>query len=179
MNTVTYYTEAPTPTPEQVAEAAALRAEAQENLRREEESFQRSDTDGFLTQWALSIGATKRRRQAELLDHGGTAQFPVLVYEGEVVATKVYKFADTHRPDQWNAPMQHKWRLPDELAAKLGRKWIPTGSKSRVQKQLGLTEELRWFPAYAEITTGNRKSTGLSGAANAYVAVFKKGEEPV
>jgi hypothetical protein len=42
---------------------------------------------------------------------------------------------------------------------------------------MGLHEESRWFPAIAKITTGGRKSTGLSGCANAFVAVFKVGEE--
>ena len=173
----TYFAEAPKPTEAQVAKAAELRAQAIDNLRREEESFQRCDTDGFLSQWALNIGADKLRRQASLLDNGGCATFPVLVYGDEVVATKVYAFPNKHRPDYWNDPQDYKWRLPDELAEKLGRKWIPVGERSKVQKQLGLHEEMRWFPAYVEITTGGRKNTGLSGCANAYVAVFKKEPE--
>ena len=177
MSTV-FYTEAPTPTEAQKAKAAELRGENKRKLQAEEESFQRSDTDGFLSQWALSIGANKDRENARILDNGGCATFPVLVFEGEDLAHKLYEFADRHAPNQWDNPVVYRWRLPDALAERLGRKWIPTGSKSRLQKQLGLKEELRWFPAVAIITCGRRKSTGLAGAANAYVAVVKKGEEP-
>lgn len=35
------------------------------------------------------------------------------------------------------------WILDDDAAAKYGRKFVPVGSKSRVQKQLGLKEEWR------------------------------------
>jgi hypothetical protein len=95
------------------------------------------------------------------------------------VAHKVHVFADTFAPDQWNHPVVRKWRLPGDLAAAAGRTWVPVAGlkASRVQKQLGLHEEDRWFPAYAKITTGRKKSTGLGGCANAYVAVFKEGTD--
>jgi hypothetical protein len=171
----------PAPTAEQLAAIAKLEEKAEDSRRRAEESFQRCDTDGFLSQWALNIGADLDREKANLLRDGGHAQFPVLCDEaGNVLAHKVYKFADRFAPDQWNAPTVKKWRLPDdEIAKRGGRKWIPVAGirASRVQKALGLHEEHRWFPAIAKITTGGRKSTGLGGCANAFVAVFKQGEE--
>lgn len=169
---------APAPTAAQLAKIEAIKAEANRKRAAEEESFQRCDTDGFLSQWALNIGAQKNDAEARLLANGGYHQFPVLVYDktGEVVATKIYEFADTFRPDQWNQPVQRKWRLPDELAADLGRKWIPVAGRknSRIQKQLGLKEELRWFRAEVVISSRG-KSTGLSGAANAFVETVKVG----
>lgn len=177
----TFYTEAPKPTAEQLARIEALKADAQRQREAKEESFQRCDTDGFVSQWALGIGAEKRDAEAKLLANGGCARFPVLCdADGNVIATKVHKFHDKFRPDQWNAPMKEMWRLPDELAEKHGRKWVPCAGysgKSRIQKQLGLHEEDRWFPAHAKITTGGRKATGFSGMANAFVAVFKGAEE--
>jgi hypothetical protein len=175
-----FLTEAPAPSAEQLAEIAKLDSEGRRALEMKEESFQRCDTDGFLSQWAHGITADLNREKVKLLKTGGYHQFPVLCdADGNVVASKVYRFADTFRPDQWNAPKVRRWRLPDDLAAKAGRKWIPVAGykASRVQKQLGFHEELRWFPAIAKITTGGRKSTGLSGCANAFVAVFKVGEE--
>ena len=172
---MTYVSEKPVPTEAQLNEAKELRDSARRARINAEESFQRCDTDGFLSQWASQIGAQKDEANARLLEEaGGYAQFSVLVYNGEVVADKIYEFANKFRPDYWNNPIDYKWRLPNELAEKLGRKWIPEGSKSKVQKALGLHEEQRWFPAKAIITTGHRKSTGLSGAANAYVAVVKR-----
>lgn len=174
------FKEAPTPTAEQLAEIERLENERKRALARQEESFQRSDTDGFLSQWADGMTADKNQKTIQILKNGGCARFPVLCdADGNVVASKVYRFPDRNRPDQWNNPMVSRWRLPDELAAKVGRKWIPTCyiNESRVQKKLGFHEEDRWFPAVAKITTGGRKATGLSGCANAFVAVFKKGEE--
>lgn len=169
--------EAPKPTAEQLAKITKLETEAKECRQRSEESFRRSDTDGFLSQWASDITAELNDRKVQLLKTGGYSQFPVLCDDaGNVLATKIFEFADRFRPE-WTGATVKRWRLPDELAAKHGRKWIPVCSlkESRIQKQLGLHEESRWFPAYAKITTGNRKSTGLAGCANAFVAVFKKG----
>lgn len=169
------FADKPAATPEQLTKAAALRVSADRSNRSAEESFQRSDTDGFLSQWASNIGADKDRRNADILENGGCAQFPVLCdAEGNVVANRVYLFANQHAP--WQGP-NRRWRLSDELAAKLGRKWIPvTGyrGKSRIQTTLSLHEESRWFPAYAKLTVpAGSKSTGLGGCANAYVGVFR------
>lgn len=176
-----WFVEAPKPTDEQLKEIKRLKAEAADRRKRAEESFQRSDTDGFLSQWALNMTARLNEATVRLLQHGGCARFPVLCdADGNVVADKVYEFADRFRPDQWNNPTVKRWRLPDDLAEKLGRKWVPVrgyNGISKIQNKLGLHEEDRWFPAYAKLTTGGRKSTGLAGCANAFVATFKVGEE--
>jgi hypothetical protein len=167
--------QAPTPTPAQLERIAKLEADAKACNQRAEESFQRSDTDGFLSQWASNITADLHRHEADILRNGGHAQFPVLCNAaGDVLCTKVYTFANP--AGDW-LPYNKRWRLPDDVAQVLGRKWIPVGEKSRVQKQLGLHEEDRWFPAYAKVTTPpGSKSTGLGGCANAYVGVFKQEE---
>lgn len=67
----------PTPdTPE------ALRAEAADLDRRAAESFDRCDTDGFLSQWALNLTARQRRMEADLAEAGGVAEFPALYTTG-------------------------------------------------------------------------------------------------
>lgn len=175
---MTFFDTKPTPTAEQIAEAKELRDYGRKYRQDAEDSFQRSDTDGFLSQWASNIGAQKNDANATLLENGGCAQFPVLVYEGQVVADKIYEFADKFNPSIYTPAFVERWKLPEDLAVKLGRKWIPTGSKSKVQKQLGLHEELRWFPAVAIITVPRgQRSTGLGACAVAYVRVVKKGEE--
>lgn len=169
--TETFFKDRPSPTPEMLAKAAKLREKAAGALRREEESFQRSDTDGFLSQWALSIGAQEDIENAKILEGGGVAPFPVLCdAEGNVIATTIYTFQDKYAP--WKKV--GRWKLPDDLAEKAGRKWIPTAGysgKSRIQKQLGLHQETRYFPAVAVISGSG---TGLSGCASAYVAIVKK-----
>jgi hypothetical protein len=159
------FIEKPVATAEQLAEAAKLREAADRANRKSEESFQRSDTDGFLSQWALDIGARRDREQAKVLENGGCAQFRVLVNaEGVVIADRRHEFQN-----QFSFRAEYKWRVADEhLACTNGRKWIPTGDKSRVQKQFGLREEMRWMPAKAVITGSG---TGLSGCASAYVTV--------
>jgi len=55
-----------------------LRNKAREADARKEESFQRSDTDGFLSQWASGVTAQKYRKEAELADQGNQDVFRVL-----------------------------------------------------------------------------------------------------
>lgn len=164
-----FLTEAPKPSAEQLAQIEKLREDARRSRDRAEESFQRCDTDGFLSQWANQIGAQKNDAQIRILENGGYARFRVLCdAEGNVVSTTLRTF--------WiddNATWKGTRRAWDRGRDCEGRRWIPEGSKSRIQKQLGLHQEDRWFPASAEITTGRRKSTGLGGCANAYVATFR------
>lgn len=162
----------PTPTAEQLAEADRLEAEVRRKRERAEESFQRCDTDGFVSQWALGIGADRDRMDAQILRDGGMASFPVLCdADGNVIADRIYSFEN-----RYNGGTDYRWRLPDELAEIHGRKWIPTGERSRVQAQLGLHEETRWMPARAKIMGGG---TGLSGAASAYVGIERITESEV
>lgn len=155
---------APKPNAEQKARIQKLEEEAQRRLQLREESWERSDTDGFLSQWAHQMTAQRNLKEVELLRNGGHARFAVLCdAEGNVVADRIYEFTN-----QFSHGVDRKWRLPDDLADKLGRKWVPVGSNSRIQKQLGLHQEDRWFPARAAIMGSG---TGLSGCASAYVGV--------
>jgi hypothetical protein len=52
-----------------------LRARANEAETRAAESFERCDTDGFLSQWAGGICAQRDRRAAEVADAGGMWTF--------------------------------------------------------------------------------------------------------
>lgn len=166
----------PSPTTEQLALIAKLEAEANDCVDRAERSFERCDTDGFLSQWANNITADLNRKKIALLHNGGYSRFPILCDgEGNVITDRIYEFQDKFAPE-WTGRMVKRWKLPDDLAEKAGRRWIPVADvkASRVQKALGLHEESRWFPAYAKLTTGGRQRTGLAGCANAYVAVFRK-----
>jgi hypothetical protein len=167
-----YLNEAPKPTADQIAKILRLDEEAAAAYQAKADSFDRCDTDGFLSQWASGITGDLKRTQREILKNGGYAVFPVLVDgDGNIVSTETRSFQN-----KYDYSWDRKWLVPDSIADGLGRKWIPTGKTSRIQKQLGLHEETRWFPAYAKI---EGRGTGLAGAASCYVGVFKCQNEQV
>ena len=153
----------PRPNADQLQKASALDDEAKRLFEKEEESFWRCDTDGFLSQWALNIRAQKYQKKAALLRDGGMARFPVLVDKstGKVVATKIHAFKNKYGHGD-----VYKWKVEG-----YDRRWIPTGKNSRIQKQMGLEESVRWFEAEVKICGSG---TGLSGCASAYVGVVMK-----
>lgn len=155
--------EAPKPTEEQLAEAESLDGKSAQRLEEKRKSFERCDTDGFLSQWASGVCSDKDLEQAAILRNGGHALFPVLVDKetGEVVADRVHTFQNNFAYGTVT-----KWKVDAE---KYGRTWLPTGKKSRVQKTLGLEEQERWFPAYADLKSNG---TGMSG--NVWVEHVRK-----
>lgn len=153
-----------------MSKAEELRKQASEHYAKAEESFQRSDTDGFLSQWANTITAQKKEVQAIIEENGGKYEFPAL-FDGDrrVDAKKI------------RGRFGFVWLLSDEEEERYGRKFIPFDDshqdperiagrlrRSSVQLDLGLHQALEWAPAKAAI---GGSGTGLSGAANAYVYV--------
>lgn len=160
--------EHPAPTEAQLKQIEGLEQEAKDALRRQEESWERSDTDGFLSQWANGMTASLNRRKIEVLKAGGYAQFWVLCHGDTVISSESVTFSLHDQP--WIKTT--KWKVENEhLHITNGRKWIPVqrGDKpGRIAKSFGLHEEQRWFKAEARIMGSG---TGLSGCANAYVGV--------
>lgn len=71
------------------AKAAELRESAAAHDREAEDSFQRCDTDGALTQWSHGVNAQKDRLQADIEENDGKAEFTALFdLEGNLVAAK-------------------------------------------------------------------------------------------
>jgi hypothetical protein len=69
-----------------------LRRDAADQERIAAESWERSDTDGFLTQWAADISARLLRAQARLEEEGGLSSFVELFdLNGEWVRSKVIR----------------------------------------------------------------------------------------
>ena len=144
-------------------ESKKLREEASADLEKAQESFERCDTDGFLSQWALGLGSQKKSAQAKILENGGKSEFLGLY---DAVGTRVPaklirgKFGPV-------------WLLRDDVEKSFGRKFIPSShGASRIQKALGLKELAEIAPARAIITgTGH----GLSGRA--WVEEIRIGDE--
>jgi len=128
------------------------------------ESFERCDTDGFLTQWAHGINARLERTKAMLMENDKTHEF-IGLFEGNrrVKAREIRtKFGTA-------------WLLHEDeadLIARRGKKFLPTGENSRILKNLGLREAREIADAWAALD-GN--GTGLSG--NVWVAIFRTGDK--
>jgi hypothetical protein len=148
------------------ADAVALRAMAAASRKAAHDSFERCDTDGFLSQCALDITARQFERQAHIAEAGGLAEFTGL-YQGErrVAARLVPGFRG-----------RSTWLLRDDEAERFGRRFVPfaAGRSSRVQKALGLAERAEMAPAIACLAGSG---TGLSGCASAFVSVKRTGCE--
>lgn len=55
--------------------AEQLRQEAAAHDQDAADSFERCDTDGFVSQWASGITAREKRLQADIVENGGLAEF--------------------------------------------------------------------------------------------------------
>jgi hypothetical protein len=144
----------------QVSEAQKLRDEAAAHDRAAQESFERSDTDGFLSQWASGLTAQLKRREADLLDAGGVATFPGLYDRetGERVRAKI-----VYVDDQYAGGKKPMWLVLD--AADKAVMWLPAyKGNSKLSKlwKNGFEERDETAPAKAFMDGRGR---GLSGSA--------------
>ena len=96
-----------------------LREQAAEWRRREQESFDRCDTDGCVTQWCQSISASDDDRAAALADSGNLAVFRVLIdtNTGEVVGNSIHVFES-----RFHYGNEYKWAVRRSGAEKT--EWV-------------------------------------------------------
>lgn len=135
-------------------QAAACRAEAAA-------SFERCDTDGFVSQWASGINAQLADAKAAIAEAGGTAFFAkwslIDAATGEAVDAR---FVQTR--------YGQKWRIDatDE--------WISTSASDKALAKRGYqkVEQIERAAAFAFIGGSGK---GLSGATSCYVAVAREG----
>jgi len=70
--------------------ADEFRAEARQHSINAHESFERCDTDGFMSQWASGLSAAKAHLAADIAENGGCASFPALFeWGGDLVPAKL------------------------------------------------------------------------------------------
>jgi hypothetical protein len=126
-----------------------------------EESFDRCDTDGFLTQWASGLYSSLYQTLAELAENNWMAEFPALFYSdtNKRVPAKIIYVQDKF---SYNGGTKSLWAIIDPETGKFTGVFLPTGKKSRKQKSLGFWEGTESAPAYAKI---DGKGYGLSGSA--------------
>ena len=136
--------------------AQEYRDDADASARRAHESRLRDD-DGWRSEAASDLMARLSRTKADLIDAGKVAEFAGL-FDGERrLAAKII-------PTQYGSA----WLLTDDEIARYGRTFIPTGKRSRVQKDLGLHEADETAPAWATNTATSvytfRTDGGYPGA---------------
>ncbi len=156
---------------EPAREALAARLEQGARASRGEAaaSFERCDTDGFLSQWAHGISAQQAVLQAAIVRRGGRAEFRGLYLGDERIEAVPCERV-------WEGRASYHWRLSPAAAERFGRSYIPRASSrgpGRVMKALGLVERVELAPAYAGV---RGSGTGLSGCASAYVAAIRMGD---
>ncbi len=174
---------------------AELKAEAAECYTRAAESFERCDTDGFLSQWANGLTGRLCDRQAEIAANGGMAEFWGLYdLDGNRLAAKMIdgrygtcwaicdakgKFTgkfigfceaagELFAHDGGTFVYLDDNGQPDEVARAKARKHLEARVK-RWEAKYGVSQRREMAPAYAKI---DGKGTGLSGSA--WVGTFRK-----
>jgi hypothetical protein len=137
-------------TPEQLDE------QAREARQRSQDSFDRCDTDGFLSQWASDISAELYEREAQIRRDGGQAEFWGLfsLATGERLPAKIIqgRFGSC-----WLNQRTHQF-FPH----------LPVRKSTLAKRGV---EERREMAAARAVISGSGK--GLSGCANARVITIR------
>lgn len=146
--------------------AAAHLADAANHEAARNASWERSDTDGFVTQWAHGISADIARRNAEIAANGGLAEFPALFdLDGNLVAAKLVRVYDRYKFAHVS-----KWVvLTDDDPRSAAAAWInafPVRKSTMVRK--GYTEGTVLAPAIAK-TWAPEGARGLGGCTQVCV----------
>lgn len=144
------------------AEAARYEAAASQNLQDSHDSFERCDTDGFVSQWASGITAELNREKARICRQEGLDTFNGL-YSGDIRV----------RAKKVSSRYGTAWLIDDcDQHLTGGRAFIPVGKGSTVQRKLGLSERPELAPAWV-CTAGS--GNGLAGAHSVRVITFRTG----
>lgn len=147
-------------TPATAKTAEEWRAEANAHERQAEESFERCDTDGFLSQWASKMTAQLDRARADIAERGGTWIFPVLLtLDGERVPAKLI-----------NGRYGKCWALLDGEGEFTGEFVGAFPKRESTLERKGYREGDEEAPADARIAGSG---TGLSGAASCHVQIYR------
>jgi hypothetical protein len=140
--------------------ARELRASAAAHDQASRDSFERCDTDGFLTQWAHDIGAQRDRLAADIADNGGVWTMPALFnLDGDWVPSKLI-----------DGRYGTCWALVGDDGTFTGEFVSAFPVKASTMARKGFIEGTGTWPAKA-VTGGG--GTGLAGAANVSVYVVK------
>jgi hypothetical protein len=142
--------------------ADQLRAQAAQHDRDAAESFERCDTDGFLSQWASGMTAQLKRTQATLAEHGDTWTFARTVLtrtDGSIVEDA--REVTTRYGQRWRSDSENVW-LPvrPKRATTLGKR----GFAEVEIEEVAPAAAIHWAPAGAR---------GLGGASQVRTIIIR------
>jgi len=144
-------------------------ADATVSAHRQAESIERSDTDGFLSQWANGLSAQESSAKAELAAAGGMIETQALfLLDGTV--------ASTH---EIHGQYGYSWVLNDTAAAALGRRFLSTSGARKGQRRYdadrskGVTLGTIRVPGYVTMS-GADGARGLSGCLSVHVVTLPR-----
>lgn len=156
---------------EREAEEAQHLEKAAEAERRRAESWERSDTDGAVSQWASGMTAELERTRAKIAADGGKAEFSALFdTDGNLVPAKRVK---TQYGMAWGLLSD-----PDDPRSSFTG-WVSESRAATPEKRAQAMERKGYrvgkvkAPAGAELSAPEG-ATGLSGASSVYVKVYRR-----
>lgn len=107
------------------------------------DSFERCDTDGYLSQWCSSLTASKYRLEHQLALQGGHGVFRCLVdaETGALASTKLFRFKNN-----FGYGNVFKWAVPTDD----GTAWLTDYRRESSWKKAGLRVAWILAPAYVD-----------------------------
>lgn len=145
--------------------AAALRAKASQHRADAAESFDRCDTDGFVSQWASDMNAIKADRNADIAAAGGVWTFERVVLEREDGTPVDARAVDTRYGMKWRVDADDAW-LPYRPArvSTLAKR----GFRERTETAVAPARAIHYSPPGAR---------GLSGATSVSTIIIRTDAE--
>jgi hypothetical protein len=142
--------------------ASDYRDEAAQHRTNAEDSFQRCDTDGFLSQWASGINAQVADRQADIADSDGMWKFErVTLHRTDGSPVTDAKLCHTRYGLKWRSDDDNVWlAYKPARESTLGKK----GYKEVTVTEVAPAKAVTWAPAGAR---------GLSGATSVQVITIR------
>jgi hypothetical protein len=151
--------------PDHAADAERHRRQAAELERKAQESYERSDTDGFVSQWASGMNAQLLRRQAEIDDAQGQWEFERTVLERLDGQPVVARHVHTRYGDKWRIDATDEW-LPYQ--PKRVSTLAKYGYREVHEREIAPAKAMHWAPPGAR---------GLSGATLVQVVIRRTDEK--
>jgi hypothetical protein len=133
------------------ARSTALKAQADRHAREAYESFERCDTDGFLSQWASGLASQRCAAEARLIEQGNIAEFLTLFdLDGNFVPAKIIQ-------TQYGS----RWMVLDAEGRKTGEFLTVAPVRRSTLAKHGYVEGYAKFPARVDYTEGRGGMTSV------------------
>lgn len=152
----------PPPSEYDTAEIEKMEASAAAHRQARLDSQERSDTDGFLSQWASGLSSGLDTAKADIHRNGGRALLAILVDRETGRRVEAWEGRG-----EWGS----YWKIKNDAdVARYGHRFFPRNSTGRKLWSAGLRMVNAWLPAEAFM---DGEGHGLSG--NAWVATRELG----